>query len=79
LVSECVACVRCLAHAHAHTTTTHTQHNQVLLLPSYGLAAPRPPPRSLQALKLPDPDPLLVHLASEAAAYFRGLQVHVCV
>jgi len=47
---------------------------QVLLLPDYGLAAATPKPRPLQPLKLPDPDPLLTHLAAESAAYWGGLQ-----
>lgn len=47
---------------------------QVLLLSDYGLSAPTPLPRPLQPLKLPDPDPLLTHLAAESAAYWGGLQ-----
>lgn len=47
---------------------------QVLLLPDYGLEAPSARPRPLQPLKLPDPEPLLVHLAAESAAYWGGLQ-----
>lgn len=47
---------------------------QVLLLSDYGLSAPTPRPRPLQPLKLPDPDPLLTHLAAESAAYWGGLQ-----
>lgn len=46
----------------------------MLLLPDYGLAAATPKPRPLQPLKLPDPDPLLAHLATESAAYWGGLQ-----
>jgi hypothetical protein len=47
---------------------------QVLLLPDYGLHAPIPRARPLQPLHLPDPDPLLTHLAAESAAYWGGLQ-----
>lgn len=47
---------------------------QVLLLSDYGLSAPTPRARPLQPLHLPDPDPLLTHLAAEAAAYWGGLQ-----
>ncbi|KAF8071098.1 hypothetical protein HT031_001180 [Scenedesmus sp. PABB004] len=48
---------------------------KVLLLPDFGLAARTPPPAALHALRLPDADPLLVHLASESAAYWRGLEL----
>jgi hypothetical protein len=47
---------------------------QVLLLSDYGLSAPTPRARPLQPLHLPDPDPLLTHLAAESAAYWGGLQ-----
>lgn len=57
----------CALHMH--------MRQQVLLLPDYGLSASTPRPRPLQPLRLPDPDPLLTHLAAESAAYWGGLQV----
>lgn len=48
---------------------------QVLLLSDYGLAAARPQGSALQPLKLTDTDPLLVHLAAESSAYWRGLEL----
>jgi hypothetical protein len=52
--------------------------HQVLVLPSYGLStAAAPVPRHpLQCpVKLTDTDPLLVYLAAESAAYWRGLEM----
>lgn len=48
---------------------------QVLLLQDYGLSAVNPQGSRLQPIKLTDSDPLLVHLASESAAYWRGLEL----
>lgn len=48
---------------------------QVVLLSDYGLSAAVPAPSHHHPLKLPDPDPLLVHLSSESAAYWRGLEL----
>jgi hypothetical protein len=48
---------------------------QVLLLSDYGLTTAKPQGSPLQPLKLTDPDPLLVHLALESAAYWQGLQL----
>ncbi|WIA11898.1 hypothetical protein OEZ85_011982 [Tetradesmus obliquus] len=48
---------------------------KVLLLSDYGLAAARPQGSALQPLKLTDTDPLLVHLAAESSAYWRGLEL----
>lgn len=48
---------------------------QVILLPDYGLAAPQPRPAPLQPLKLTHADPQLGQLSTEAAAYWRGLEV----
>ena len=51
-----------------------SHRTQVILLPSFGLQAPPPPPRAaLQPLKLTAASPLAAHLAAEAAAYWRGL------
>lgn len=48
---------------------------QVLLLSDYGLSAASPQGSPLQPLKLTDTDPLLVHLALESSAYWRGLEL----
>ncbi|KAF6265982.1 FAD dependent oxidoreductase-domain-containing protein [Scenedesmus sp. NREL 46B-D3] len=48
---------------------------KVLLLSDYGLSAASPQGSPLQPLKLTDTDPLLVHLALESSAYWRGLEL----
>jgi hypothetical protein len=70
--------VRLAVCLQALVLTASTHHiMQVLVLPDYGLATPSSAgqPRRLQPLKLPDADPLLVHLAAESAPYWRGLEV----
>jgi hypothetical protein len=61
-------------HTHDRVFELRLPLAQVLLLQDYGLSAPTPRPRPLQPLKLTDPDPFLVHLADESAAYWGGLQ-----
>ncbi|PNH08568.1 hypothetical protein TSOC_004872, partial [Tetrabaena socialis] len=47
---------------------------KVVLLPDFGLTAPRPPPEAQRPLLLTHPHAAMVSLAAESAAYWRGLQ-----